>query len=206
MSACSPHSARADWHVRRLFWRVGNRFHRRCSQVDIKTVMTDPAVKTAMALCVLLAGVCASMLFRRTPPPASAPIVASPLQVPSSAGNTTAETPKLASPVPRPATLVKPLDLEKSPPPLAAKYPETDRPTEPRRTVSGDLLLPATGPRTHKIVDGDTLPALAQRYLGSAARAREILDANRDVLSDPELLPIGVELKIPSTDDRQSRR
>ena len=44
------------------------------------------------------------------------------------------------------------------------------------------------GPRTHKIVDGDTLPALAERYLGSAD-PHEIFAANRDVLSDPELLP-----------------
>ena len=63
-------------------------------------------------------------------------------------------------------------------------------------------MLPITTPadqtaRTHRVVDGDTLPALAERYLGSAARAEEIYQANRDVLSDPELLPIGAELKLP---------
>ena len=41
------------------------------------------------------------------------------------------------------------------------------------------------------------MPALAERYLGSAARAEEIYQANRDVLRDPKLLPIGVELKLP---------
>ncbi len=51
--------------------------------------------------------------------------------------------------------------------------------------------------RTHRIVDGDSLPAIAQRYLGSAARANEIFELNRNVLSDPELLPIGLELKLP---------
>ncbi len=51
--------------------------------------------------------------------------------------------------------------------------------------------------RTHKIIDGDTLPSLAQRYLGSSQRAKEIYDANRDVLLDPQLLPIGAVLKIP---------
>jgi nucleoid-associated protein YgaU len=59
--------------------------------------------------------------------------------------------------------------------------------------------------RTHRIVDGDTLEGLADLYLGSMARANEIFDANRDVLSDPKLLPIGVELKIPPTASRQSR-
>ena len=51
---------------------------------------------------------------------------------------------------------------------------------------------------THKIVDGDSLSSLAERYLGSAARAGEIFACNRDVLSDPELLPIGVRLRIPA--------
>ena len=158
--------------------------------------MTDPAVKTAMALCVLLAGICAAMLFRREPP-ATAPAVPE-LTISSEPEVAPAASQTPTPPVnPRPATLVRPLDVAKSPPPLSAKYPEAERPANPPRRAGADLLLPATGPRTHKIVDGDTLPALAQLYLGSASRAREIFDANRDVLSDPELLPIGVELKIP---------
>jgi nucleoid-associated protein YgaU len=50
----------------------------------------------------------------------------------------------------------------------------------------------------HRIVDGDTLPQLAQRYLGSAERQGEIFEANRGVLSSPDLLPIGAMLKIPA--------
>lgn len=53
--------------------------------------------------------------------------------------------------------------------------------------------------RTHKIVDGDTLPGLAQRYLGSADRYQELFQCNRDVLKNPEILPIGAELRIPSS-------
>jgi nucleoid-associated protein YgaU len=53
-------------------------------------------------------------------------------------------------------------------------------------------------PRIHRIVDGDTLGLLAQRYLGNTQRQNEIYEANRDRLKDPELLPIGVELRIPS--------
>jgi nucleoid-associated protein YgaU len=169
--------------------------------------MMDPAVKTAMGLCVVLAGVCAAMLFRHDPPAApSAPPPAASLPIPpadvAASGEGLAQPPSVAQ---RPATLVKPLDVEKSPPPLAARYPERDRPSGSHRGRSNDLLLPATGPRSHKIVDGDSLAVLAERYLGSAARAREIFDANRDVLPDPELLPIGVELKIPATDARQSQ-
>ncbi|MES1213722.1 MAG: LysM peptidoglycan-binding domain-containing protein [Singulisphaera sp.] len=52
--------------------------------------------------------------------------------------------------------------------------------------------------RRHRIGDGDTLSGLAVRYLGSADRYREIYDLNREVLSNPDLLPIGTELKIPA--------
>jgi nucleoid-associated protein YgaU len=51
---------------------------------------------------------------------------------------------------------------------------------------------------SHVIVDGDTLESLAQRYLGAADRADELFHANRDVLSDPQLLPIGAMLRIPA--------
>lgn len=64
-----------------------------------------------------------------------------------------------------------------------------------------EMMLPVAtspdAPRTHKVVDGDTLAALAERYLGSSARAQEIYEANREALRDPMLLPIGVELKLP---------
>jgi nucleoid-associated protein YgaU len=51
----------------------------------------------------------------------------------------------------------------------------------------------------HRVTDGDTLVQLAERYLGSAARWRELYEFNRDVLTTPELLPIGAELRIPTT-------
>ena len=51
--------------------------------------------------------------------------------------------------------------------------------------------------RVHRIVDGDTLASLARRYLGDAARAGEIFEANRDVLPSPEALPIGAAVRIP---------
>jgi nucleoid-associated protein YgaU len=52
--------------------------------------------------------------------------------------------------------------------------------------------------QTYTIVDGDTLPNLAQRYLGRADRYLELYQYNRDVLSNPEVLPIGAQLRIPS--------
>jgi nucleoid-associated protein YgaU len=181
--------------------------------------MMDPAVKTALAFCVLLAGVCAALLFRRDPTRPASP-------VPNSAEllSIRQRTASLSSCLPtnqagRPAsivqsatnastgkqsaTVVTPSDRQESPPLPADSYPETNRPASSQWGVSMDMMLPATArgddtARSHKIVDGDTLPALAERYLGSAARANEIFNANRDVLANPELLPIGAELKIPS--------
>lgn len=53
------------------------------------------------------------------------------------------------------------------------------------------------GWRRHRIEDGDTLPKLAQDYLGDPAREGEIFANNRDVLANPEILPIGRWLRIP---------
>jgi len=55
----------------------------------------------------------------------------------------------------------------------------------------------AAEPRTHIVVDGDSLERLASRYLSDPQRGREIYELNRGVLSAPDLLPIGAELRIP---------
>lgn len=79
---------------------------------------------------------------------------------------------------------------------------------EPIRTLQTDDDEPADSPagtfagqestlREHRISDGDTLIRLAERYLGRGDRYLEIYDCNRDVLSSPDLLPIGAVLKIP---------
>ncbi len=69
---CSPYSAGAYRGQRRLVWRFENRFQLGRVGVDTKTMM-DPVVKTALALCVLLSGVCAALLFRRDPPAVASP-------------------------------------------------------------------------------------------------------------------------------------
>jgi nucleoid-associated protein YgaU len=53
------------------------------------------------------------------------------------------------------------------------------------------------GPRTHVVIDGDSLARLAGRYLDDPRRSGEIFEANRRVLNDSDLLPIGAELVIP---------
>ena len=49
----------------------------------------------------------------------------------------------------------------------------------------------------HIVRNGDTLEKLAERYLGDAGRALELFDLNREQLTNPHLLPIGAELRIP---------
>jgi nucleoid-associated protein YgaU len=53
-------------------------------------------------------------------------------------------------------------------------------------------------PRSHIVVDGDSLAKLAGRYLNDPRRAAEIYARNQHILSNPDLLPIGIELVIPS--------
>jgi hypothetical protein len=77
--------------------------------------------------------------------------------------------------------------------------------TAPEYNGSGRPIAPPPWPapeeaaeaRTHIVADGDSLERLASRYLSDPQRSREIYELNRDVLTAPDLLPIGAELKIP---------
>lgn len=82
------------------------------------------------------------------------------------------------------------------------EIPSVTRPPAVRAKVLGLAAEEADDPAKfdeirHRLIDGDELRTLAERYLGSAERWREIFEANRDVLEDPEVLPLGVELSIP---------
>ncbi|MCA9232273.1 MAG: hypothetical protein KDA57_16620 [Planctomycetales bacterium] len=55
----------------------------------------------------------------------------------------------------------------------------------------------------HIVHNTDTLEKLAERYLGDAGRALEIFDLNRELLSNPHLLPIGAKLRIPVQPGRE---
>jgi hypothetical protein len=171
--------------------------------------MMDPAVKTALALCVLLGGACAALLFHHDRPRPVVPetIADEELLFRYRADAPTSEARLKAArqaPVHRapPTTVLTALNRHEPPPSLAPNYPEERRPTQSHSGMSMAMMLPITAPaddttRLHKIVDGDSLAALAYLYLGSADRADEIYEANRDVLRDPNLLPIDVEIKLP---------
>lgn len=66
------------------------------------------------------------------------------------------------------------------------------------RTGGSSGAASADGPsQTHVVREGENLGSIARRYLGSANRWKEILDANKDKLSRPERLKVGMELVIP---------
>lgn len=56
---------------------------------------------------------------------------------------------------------------------------------------------PAAGQTVHVVEAGETLGVIARRYYDDAARWRTIYEANRDVLSDPDALQVGMRLVIP---------
>lgn len=172
----------------------------------------DRGVKIVLASCLLLAGVGTAMLFRHPSPRARTPVAGSEellvLRQPSAPHG--AETvparrppPQLGSsevsPNPPLSSSPPPRGLpsanrEEPPPRLARDYPHLYGRPAPAVPFGMDR---AREVRTHKIIDGDTLRGLADRYLGDAGRSWEIFEANRNVLASPEVLPIGVELKIP---------
>lgn len=172
----------------------------------------DQGVKILAAVGVLMGGIVVALMFRHESLPnrPAVPTHPGPLLLHKDRGtmpfapgaaeeppDETDPTPMSAAPdASRPATVVSP-GVFTEPPCLTREYPGLRVPETPRWGSQGNIMPAANAPRTHKIVDGDTLEALAERYLGSADRYREIYEANRDVLPSPELLPIGTKLKIP---------
>ncbi len=109
-----------------------------------------------------------------------------------------------------PVVDASPLSAIAPPPAIPANYPHDGpidvSPQAPAvEAASNDRVgsvrrLPATPAQrwvTHTIRDGDTLPALALKYLGSENRSDDIFLANQQALPEPDVLPIGVELRIP---------
>jgi len=77
-----------------------------------------------------------------------------------------------------------------STPPVVAKPPPAAAKPAPVAAA------PAKG-RKHTVAKGDTLGAIARKYLGSSARADEIYQANTDVLKTKDDLSVGQVLRIP---------
>jgi nucleoid-associated protein YgaU len=182
--------------------------------------------KTALALGTLALGVCAALPFQKRSDKASpAPVLSQStrdsdlkwrgldvaLEPKPHAVHSPAIDPIQNQPIPRNPqreTVVRKapsLEASTPPPEFSSTYlPST--PKKPASPISAPNSTPASNsadesaqvpPLHHKIADGDSLQQLAKKYLGSERRYREIFEANRKVLSDPDLLPIGAEIVIP---------
>ena len=63
--------------------------------------------------------------------------------------------------------------------------------------ADGSAPTAAVEERTHEVVRGDTLSAIAKKYYGKASEYPKIFDANRDILKDPDHIHPGQKLRIP---------
>ena len=78
---------------------------------------------------------------------------------------------------------------------------ETDNTLNQIRVAKAEpvgLPGPAAEERWHLVVSGDTLSALAKKSYGKASLYMKIFEANKDQLSNPDLIKVGQKLRIPS--------
>lgn len=65
------------------------------------------------------------------------------------------------------------------------------------KVVGGGKSAAASGGKTYTVKPGDTLSGIAKSQLGDANAYTKIFEANRDQLSDPNLIKPGQVLKMP---------
>jgi nucleoid-associated protein YgaU len=173
-------------------------------------VVPVEGARIILASGVLLGGISLALLFRHpaapvgVPPGATDPLVLRQRSLPAAPAHATRYDGLPAARAAEPVIATAPSAAHPAldePPSLARTYPDTQ--PIPTSRWGSSMGLGGKRPceedleRTHTVVDGDTLTALAERYLGSPGRALEIYNANRLSLPSPDVLPIGVELRIP---------
>jgi len=78
---------------------------------------------------------------------------------------------------------------------------ETDNTLNQIRVAKAEQIVlpgPAAEERWHVVVSGDTLSALAKKYYGKASLYMKIFEANKDQLTNPDLIKVGQKLRIPT--------
>jgi nucleoid-associated protein YgaU len=171
----------------------------------------DRKVRIAVAAGVLLSGALGAMFFRRGDTPQSSPTLSTgehhSLRRETTDGQRRAGESPASAPAATSHQAAKPVaptylapQGPAQPPFMAREFPgfgavDGSQPPPPLPAQAGETATSAA--QTHRIVDGDSLEKLAQRYLGAADRAGELYEANRETLSNPGVLPIGKELRIP---------
>ena len=80
---------------------------------------------------------------------------------------------------------------------LSAVTPPVGEPPPPVPDPGEPPPPPAEPPQTYVVQPGDTLGRIAQKFYGQFTLWPLIFEANRDKISDPSLIRVGMELLIP---------
>lgn len=67
-------------------------------------------------------------------------------------------------------------------------------------TTTEEIIGGGTGAQTYTIEKGDTLSAVSKRFYGKAKFWRQIYEANRDTIEDPDRIFPGQTIKLPAID------
>ncbi|MDB5341610.1 MAG: LysM domain/BON superfamily protein [Planctomycetaceae bacterium] len=180
-------------------------------------------LKVGLSLAVLVLGVVGAFLFRReqvsenrTPTLKTArkideriaerprtPYMTGDVEFDQDEASTAKERQDGLSSNDRPAHAVPPNWLEDEEDPFqVARSPQSNSgaiqvpPRAGSSNLATDTAQTATL-QTHIIQSGESLSTIAEHYLGSQGRFQELYDANRDVLTDPNRLPLGTTIVIP---------
>ncbi len=67
-----------------------------------------------------------------------------------------------------------------------------------RKDAKPKVVVPEErAPQKYVVVAGDTLSVIAKKVYGDADRWKEIFEANKDTIKDPNTIHVGQELVIP---------
>lgn len=69
--------------------------------------------------------------------------------------------------------------------------------TPPPAAVAPAVATTPAAPRVHTVSSGDSLSKISKQYYGTATRWNDILQANKDVIRNPDALVLGTKLRIP---------
>lgn len=59
------------------------------------------------------------------------------------------------------------------------------------------VVVPAPAPRFYTIEKGDSLSKIAKEYYGDPMKYKELFEANREVIKDPDLIYPGQQIRVP---------
>ncbi len=59
------------------------------------------------------------------------------------------------------------------------------------------VVVPAPPPRFYTIAKGDSLSKIAKEYYGDPMKYKELFEANREVIKDPDLIYPGQQIRVP---------